>query len=767
MNDNRITSESARSELYEIIRKEVPFEEKAQEALELGRRYLGADNGHLTRIDQETGHWEAIASTDPPDGRFPPGLEVDLGTTYCRRTIEGNSTIALSDALNQGWSDDPAFEPHGLHCYHGTPLKLDGEPYGTVCFVAEDPREQFSDGETMFAELIAQLLERELEQEQHEAELTRQTNLSLVLNRVLRHNLRNDMSVIRGFTQLMADKIDDPSYSETALKNIDKLIKLAEKARQLDRIVATNYERESTDITGLINNITQSVSQEYPNASISVEYDEDVTVAVKPSFEDALKELIENAVMHSGKTPTVCISVELVPNAVEIQIADNGPGLASHEADVLLTGTETPLTHGTGLGLWLSHWIVTSHDGTVDATVTDDGTTMTITVPRTPSSDVEQQLVKLQRANDQYQAAFEEANDAMVILNDDAQIIDANPEASSIYGLEQQALLGQPFQRFLRDDFDFESAWHEFQDAGRVRDTETVVGADGVERQVEYSATTDVIPGQHLVVSRDITERVQREAELQSKTQAMNKAPLGIALTDPNKEDNPMVYVNEQFRELTGYDENEIIGRNCRFLQGAETDSETVSTIRQAIDAQEPVTAVLRNYREDGTMFWNQLTIAPVTDKTGELTNFVGFQEDVSGRIEHERELEETTQRLEAIIEASPDAIITLDADGTIQLWNDAAEEVFGYDADAVIGESIQLLGVHSTEQRSELEQKFKRALDGETLSNHEIHRQAKDGDPIHLSLSTAPITDESGAITGVVGVVKDLTGNVATSSVT
>ncbi len=507
MPDSTVTAQTARENLYEVVRRDDPFEDKASKALELGKQYLGVENGHLTRIEQESDHWEAIASTDPSDGRFRAGLELDLGTTYCRRTIEADSQIALYDAPNQEWADDPAFETHGLHCYHGTTLILEDEPYGTVCFVAEDPREQFHNGETMFAELIARLLERELERERHNARLTRQTNLATVLNRVLRHNLRNDMSVIRGHTQLMADELDDNSNSEAVLKTIDELINLSQKARDLDRIVSDDSGRKPTDITGLIEDVAETVTQEYPNTSISVEYNDEVTAAVLPNFERALEELLGNAAKHSGDSPTVTVSVEPVPNAVEVRIADNGPGLADHEADVLQTGTETPLTHGTGLGLWLSHWIVTSHDGSLDATVTDDGTTMMISVPRKPISNAQQEITDLTRTRDQYRAAFEEANDAMVIINDDRQILDANPEASSIYGLDHQSLLGQPFQRFFSDEFDFEAAWHEFKHAGRERGTVTIVGADGVDRQVEYSAATEIVPGQHLVISREIMER--------------------------------------------------------------------------------------------------------------------------------------------------------------------------------------------------------------------------------------------------------------------
>lgn len=765
MKDATVTAQAARNELYDIIRKEVSFEQKAQEALELGRRYLGADSGYLTRIDQSTNHWEVVATTDDADGMVPPGMKADLEGTYCRRTIESNSQISLHDAPNQGWEDDIAFQTYGLHCYHGTSLILDGEPYGTVCFGARDPREQFNDGETMFAELIARLLERELEQIQHEIKLTRQTNLAVVLNRVLRHNLRNDLSVIRGFTQIMADKLDGSQYSTTVLRNIDDLIELAEKARQLDRIIAADFESESTEITGLVEDVVQTITRRYPNASLAVEYDERVTVTVMPSFERALYELIDNAAKHGGDTPTVTVSVEAVQNTVEIRISDDGAGLSEQESDVLQTGSETPLIHGSGLGLWLTHWIVTSHDGTIDATVTDEETRMTITIPRTENGDSHQQqsLTKLRREHDQYQAAFEEANDAMVILNDDGQIINANPEASGIYGLDSHALLGQPFKRFLPNTFDFEGAWFESKNAGEGRDTVTIVGADGVERRVEYAATANVVPGQHLVVSRDITERVEREAELRMKTRAMDKAPVGITLSDPSKDDNPLVYANERFHELTGYLEF-AIGRNCRYLQGEETNPKTVARIRQAINAQEPAREIIRNYRKDGTPFWNRLTIAPVTDETGTLTNWVGFQADVTDRIEREQALKTTTQRLQAIIDASPDAILAVDADGTIQLWNDAAEDMLGYSTDEVLGESIGSLGLHSDDQRASFKRKFERALAGETLRNHVITRQTKDGDHIQLRLSTAPVADESAAITGAMGVAKKITGNNTSS---
>ncbi|MWV64804.1 PAS domain S-box protein [Halorubrum sp. JWXQ-INN 858] len=509
MSESTRPAEEARRRLYEIVRGTGPFEEKARGALALGERYLSVDNGHLTRIDQETDHWEAMVSTDPPDGRFPAGLELDLGTTYCRRTLGAGGSVALSDATDQGWADDAAYEAHGLRCYHGTTLVLEGEPYGTVCFVAEAARsDPFTDAETMFAELLTRLLERELEREHHEAELTRQTNLATVLNRVLRHNIRNDMSVIRGFVQLMADELDDDEYSEITLTKVDDLIELSEKARELNRIVTADFEREPVPLGAFIEGTVEPIAEEHPAASITVDTaDLELTVAVLPNFEQALDELIENAIKHSGDDPTVTVTVDPVPNAVEVRITDDGPGLADHEADVMDAGTETPLVHGSGLGLWLVHWIVTSHGGSVDATVTDAGTTMTVSVPRRPATNARAQLTDLSESRDKYRAAFEEACDAMVIINDESRIVDANPAAATLCGLDQQALLGQSLSRFHPDEFDFESGWQRFQRAEQVRDTVTLVDADGTEHPVEYTATTDVVPGQHLVIYRELRSR--------------------------------------------------------------------------------------------------------------------------------------------------------------------------------------------------------------------------------------------------------------------
>ena len=139
---------------------------------------------------------------------------------------------------------------------------------------------------------------------------------------------------------------------------------------------------------------------------------------------------------------------------------------------------------------------------------------------------------------------------------------------------------------------------------------------------------------------QDITERKQREHELLGTSRALDEAPVGVAITDPTQDDNPMVYVNAKFAEITGYTREETLGRNCRFLQGAGTEPETVAALRAGITNEDDVSMEIRNYRKDGTPFWNQLEIAPVYDETGELANYVGFQQDVTDRVRRKQALE-------------------------------------------------------------------------------------------------------------------------------
>jgi PAS domain S-box-containing protein len=116
---------------------------------------------------------------------------------------------------------------------------------------------------------------------------------------------------------------------------------------------------------------------------------------------------------------------------------------------------------------------------------------------------------------------------------------------------------------------------------------------------------------------RDLLERKRAEEAMRLRDRAIAAASNGIAITDPNQPDNPVIYCNPALERITGYTQAEILGRNLRFLQGPDTDPATISEIRNALREERECWVVLKNYRKDGSPFWNELTIAPVRDEKG------------------------------------------------------------------------------------------------------------------------------------------------------
>jgi PAS domain S-box-containing protein len=124
------------------------------------------------------------------------------------------------------------------------------------------------------------------------------------------------------------------------------------------------------------------------------------------------------------------------------------------------------------------------------------------------------------------------------------------------------------------------------------------------------------------------------------RDRAVLATDVSFTISDPAAEDNPLVWVNPAFTRITGYEFDEAVGRNCRFLQGPATDRSVVQVMRKALDDAQSVTVTVLNYRKDGTAFWNEVSMSPVFDGAGTLTNFVGVQADVTARVHAEAERE-------------------------------------------------------------------------------------------------------------------------------
>lgn len=116
------------------------------------------------------------------------------------------------------------------------------------------------------------------------------------------------------------------------------------------------------------------------------------------------------------------------------------------------------------------------------------------------------------------------------------------------------------------------------------------------------------------------------------KNKAIESTSCGVVISDVNQKGNPLIYVNTGFENITGYSREEVLGRNCRFLQGEDTDQPQLDILRHAIKSGKDCKIVLRNYRKDGTMFYNELFISPVKDEHEQITHFIGVQTDVTER---------------------------------------------------------------------------------------------------------------------------------------
>lgn len=136
------------------------------------------------------------------------------------------------------------------------------------------------------------------------------------------------------------------------------------------------------------------------------------------------------------------------------------------------------------------------------------------------------------------------------------------------------------------------------------------------------------------------------EHELLTVWTALSKSRGPIIITDCNQPDDPIIYTNQAFLDLTGYTREEVIGHNCRFLQGPKTDKKTITKLRDAVKTHKDIRVQIYNYKKNGEPFWNDLIMSPVLDDTGKATHFIGLQLDDTDRIKREEELRKSQEQL-------------------------------------------------------------------------------------------------------------------------
>ncbi|PSP93181.1 hypothetical protein BRC91_10575 [Halobacteriales archaeon QS_4_62_28] len=545
-------NDSIRQRLYEIMSAdELSLEDRQTEALALGREYLGVQNGHIERADEAAGTHEVVASVGGPATLFPPGETLNRATTYCRRTMDADSPVALADASKEGWAEDPAYEEHGLACYLGAPIFVRGESYGTVCFVDETAREDsFEASEKAVVELLARLLGRELAATSYEAEL------------MDAHKRRSTLVEAAPEAIFLVDtdttEITDVNEAATSL---------------------TGYD--SADLKGM------TVFDLHPTHSRDQYHQllEDLATTG-----DTARTLPDGSQLELQTADEDRIPIEMSASAVELSDGRYIQGIVRDISE--RTEREQELDRERELFAYsqrlasVGGWEYDCQTG--DLYWTDE-------------------VRRIHGVDEEFTPTAEDAL-SFYLPEDRPRVraaVDRAIEAREPYDLELRIVTATDDVRWVR-----------------VQGRPTCENGETVRLRGTF---------------QDITERKEREQELRLRTRAMDEAGVGISIADATEPDTPLVYVNDAFTDVTGYDREDALGTNCRFLQGPETKEPAVDVVRDAIRNEETRTTELLNYRADGTPFWNELTVTPVTDSAGDTSHFIGIQRDVTSRKRRER----------------------------------------------------------------------------------------------------------------------------------
>ena len=206
-----------------------------------------------------------------------------------------------------------------------------------------------------------------------------------VLNRVLRHNLRNDLSVAMGYVEVSAGRVEDEAVRETlesAEEALEDLVTTGEKARLVEETVRrAGADPEPVDLGALVGDTADALGSDYPAVTVTVDAP-DVTVTTNRALVAAvLEELVENACEHGGPDPSVTVNLHRDGDATAVTVTDTGPGIPEQELETLRDGEETDLQHGSGLGLWVVRWGTELLGAELTFETGEDGTAVTVLLP--------------------------------------------------------------------------------------------------------------------------------------------------------------------------------------------------------------------------------------------------------------------------------------------------------------------------------------------------------------------------------------------------
>ena len=257
-----------------------------------------------------------------------------------------------------------------------------------------------------------------------------------------------------------------------------------------------------------------------------------------------------------------------------------------------------------------------------------------------------QRLTDVSKATNRLELIFNGVNECLILLDADNQVVITNSTVKSLISetdFDDQTITSVIQSLVIADEhlsIQIQSSIeHQY------------IRYDGQENEVIlwYSSTIKAEDGaiSHILVGQNISEKRRAEEELLLKNSAIDRSNTSIIISDISQENQPIIYANQAYTDLTGYEINDVLGKNCNLLQGEKTEKEKVDQIRQAIAQRKQITLTLINYKANGKPFSNRLMLSPVKQTNGDVRYYVGIQQDVSEQVAAQKLLEVAKQKAE------------------------------------------------------------------------------------------------------------------------
>ncbi|WP_413163403.1 PAS domain S-box protein [Capilliphycus salinus ALCB114379] len=266
-----------------------------------------------------------------------------------------------------------------------------------------------------------------------------------------------------------------------------------------------------------------------------------------------------------------------------------------------------------------------------------------------------------------------------------------------------------------------------------------------INLEVKVRERTLALEQTNLRLQREIWERQQREIRLRLLERAIASSPNGIMMSDPTQTENPIIYVNSGFEEMTGYCAAEVIGKNHRFLYRDDINQPGLQEIETALREERSCSVIVRNYRKDGTLFWKEVTISPVRDSEGRLTHYVSIQTDISERIQAQQERD-------CFFNLSCDLLCVANFEGYFVRVNPAWKLALGYTEEHLKKQAF-IEFVHP-EDRDRTKAELERLKTGINSLEFENRYRCKDGTYRWLLWTATPVVEQN----RIYAVARDIT---------